>query len=282
MPRASGDAVPQISVVIAVRDAATMIQGCLDSVFDQDAPAEIVVIDGASTDGTRAIVAANAERLAYWESAPDRGIYHAWNKALLHATGEWIYFLGADDRLASPDVLRRMDAALAGLAEGERVAYGRARIVDAAGAEVRIVGRPWSETREAFRSGVPLAHQAVFQRRELFERLGPFDERYRICGDYEWLLRELRTGDAVFVPDVVVADVGRTGLSSRPESERMMRREFHRARHANGLTRIPESLAPQVLRIELRDLVARTFGQGVAGAGVRAYRWFAGLLKKDR
>ena len=91
---------PLISIVVSVFNGADTLQQCIDSVTDQTYPAvELIVIDGGSTDGTREILLRNASKLAYWVSEPDRGIYHAWNKALVHAQGDWISFLGADDYL---------------------------------------------------------------------------------------------------------------------------------------------------------------------------------------
>ena len=90
---------PRISVVIAVYNGAQTIQRALDSIFEQTyRDLEVVVIDGGSTDGTQAILEHNASQIAYWVSEPDRGVYNAWNKALDHVTGDWVCFLGADDR----------------------------------------------------------------------------------------------------------------------------------------------------------------------------------------
>ncbi|EOR93988.1 Glycosyl transferase, family 2 [Arcticibacter svalbardensis MN12-7] len=60
---------------------------------------EIIVIDGGSTDGTVDILKANHPSIAYWKSEKDYGVYDAMNKALDHVSGEWVYFLGADDEL---------------------------------------------------------------------------------------------------------------------------------------------------------------------------------------
>ena len=84
------------------------IQRCLDSIWTQDyASTEVVIIDGASSDDTVSIIRRNNDRIGYWNSAPDDGIYDAWNTGLEHATGDWISFVGADDTLAGPDVLTR-------------------------------------------------------------------------------------------------------------------------------------------------------------------------------
>ena len=97
---------PSISIVVAVFNGAHTLQRCIDSVITQDYPdKEIIIMDGGSTDGTVDILRSNSRRIAYWESRRDRGIYHAWNKGLQQAHGEWIIFLGADDVLYNERVL---------------------------------------------------------------------------------------------------------------------------------------------------------------------------------
>ena len=97
---------PSVSVIIAVFNRAATLQSCLDSVFEQTPQSlEIIICDGGSTDGSREILEANGARLSYWQSQPDRGVPHAWNMALTRATGEWVCFLGADDRFAQRSTL---------------------------------------------------------------------------------------------------------------------------------------------------------------------------------
>ena len=91
---------PKISIIIVTYNAAKTLQACLDSIYRQKYPAiEIVVIDGKSTDSTADMIQQNADKLGYWVSEKDAGIYDAINKAVKQATGDWIYFLGADDEL---------------------------------------------------------------------------------------------------------------------------------------------------------------------------------------
>lgn len=91
---------PKISVVIVTFNAAKTLQVCLDSIYRQKYPAiEVVLIDGKSTDGTVDIIKKNADKLGYWVSEKDAGIYDAINKGVKHATGQWLYFLGSDDEL---------------------------------------------------------------------------------------------------------------------------------------------------------------------------------------
>lgn len=92
----------RISIIIVTYNAAATLQACLDSIYTQTyLNIEIIVVDGDSTDGTIDIIKSNDLRLAFWKSGRDRGVYDAMNKGLQHVTGEWIYFLGADDELTS-------------------------------------------------------------------------------------------------------------------------------------------------------------------------------------
>jgi glycosyltransferase involved in cell wall biosynthesis len=100
---------PLITFVLAIFNASKTLTQCLNSVAQQSCKDfELVVIDGGSTDGSVEILRSQASHFAYWTSEPDRGVYDAWNKALQHARGEWICFLGADDYLWSSDVVQQL------------------------------------------------------------------------------------------------------------------------------------------------------------------------------
>ena len=80
---------PTITIVIAVFNGAKTLERAIESVARQTYPyKELIVMDGGSTDGTVEILKRYGATIKYWESKPDRGIYHAWNKALDHAEGE--------------------------------------------------------------------------------------------------------------------------------------------------------------------------------------------------
>ena len=261
------------SIVIATLQAGNTLQRCLDSIWAQEHPnVELVVMDGASTDDTVHILERNADRIAFLRSEPDRGIYHAWNKALDYVTGDWILFLGADDRLAAPAALGRIAEGLAGLKDTVRVAYGSMTIVDGTGSVLRRVGAPWPEVRELVPIALPLPHPATFHRRVLFDEVGRFDESYRICGDYELLLRCILTRDPVFIPRVVVVEMQSGGVSDDPSHEALLHIENHRAQHAHGLETRPAWRVPDVVRAQARLRVRRTLGPQREIGIVRAYR----------
>lgn len=89
---------PLISVVTVAYNAVTTIEKTILSVINQTYPnVEYIIIDGGSTDGTVEIIKKYANKLAYWVSEPDNGIYDAMNKGAKVATGEWINFMNCGD-----------------------------------------------------------------------------------------------------------------------------------------------------------------------------------------
>ena len=240
---------PRITVIIAVRNGAKTLQRALDSILEQTYDdVELVVMDGASTDGTQAILERNTARIAFWRSEPDGGIYQAWNKALAHATGDWICFLGADDRYHAPTTMARVAPVLADDAGRHRVAYGLLEVVDGDGSMITTKGFPWDDRRRRrFRRGKMIRAPATFHHRTLFEDNGQFDERFKIVGDYELLLRELLDHDPLFLEEVIV-DMGIGGISNNPRYYSTLLRERHQAQYMHGLVPTPPWRSRRLLR----------------------------------
>ena len=98
----------KVSVITVVYNNATAIRQTMDSFFAQTwAEKEYIVIDGGSTDGTVDIIREYSDRLAYWCSEPDEGLYHAMNKGIAHCNGDWIIVLNSGDLFAFPNSLER-------------------------------------------------------------------------------------------------------------------------------------------------------------------------------
>ena len=257
---------PRVTLIIAVYNAASTIARCLDSIAAQICQSrELIVIDGGSTDGTVAILQRNADRFSFWISERDSGVYSAWNKGLAHARGEWIGFIGADDYLWSPDALERL------LCEGDRVfprirvIYGRVGFVSSSGELIETFGQPWEEIRNKFRDSMALPHPAVLCHRSLFAEHGYFDESFRISGDYEWLLRELNTGDAQFVDGAFVVGMQTGGLSSQARRGMQIFLETTRAQAKHGLRPGRVLWAWTGLKACLRTSMSLAFGEWLAG-----------------
>ncbi len=241
-----------ISVIVAVFNGAKTLPRCLDSIVSQSYPnVELIVMDGGSTDGTVSLLQARTGEIAYWESQPDRGIYHAWNKALARATGDWICFLGADDFFWDSHALASLAAHLPPIGSTVRVVYGQTAVLSQSGAVVRYEGRPWPQSRAGLVWTLTLPHPGLLHHRSLFDDHGPFDETFRIVGDYELLLRELKpsgpSGEAVFVPCVTVG-FGHDGVSNSPRAMASMLAEISRVRVKHGL---PRRALPSKVRIKM-------------------------------
>ena len=150
-----------------------------------------MVIDGASTDGTMALLEAQRERLDVLVSEPDGGIYDAMNKGIKLATGDVIGFLNSDDFYVNDNVLSRvaevfkedpsLDACYANLIYTDQI--DTSRTVRYWRSEDFVLG--------AFSRGWCPPHPTFFVRHSVYERFGGFDLTYRIASDVELMMRFL-------------------------------------------------------------------------------------------
>jgi glycosyltransferase involved in cell wall biosynthesis len=192
---------PFISVVTVSLNAAGFIGHNLQSVAAQTYPhREHIVIDGGSTDGTVDIIRRYSPHLSYWHSRKDRGISHALNLGLAQARGGWVLFLNSDDFLLDSSVLEIMAGHLQNRSDAD-VVYGRRSIMTRE-TEPRLLregrGRPWKWKEFRWRQTIP--HPAAFINRSFFNRVGGFDEVFRIAMDYDFFLRDRQNLKARYVP----------------------------------------------------------------------------------
>ena len=244
---------PWLSVLTVCRNAAALLPGTLASLRAQQSAegAEWVVVDGASTDGS--VDWLRTQQPDRWRSEPDAGIYDAMNKAVALAGGDWLFFLNAGDAFADPQVLADVARAIAAQPQAD-IVFGDVLYVGAAG--VRRKRFHWV-TRRRLLFG-DLCHQAVFVRRSLFQRIGPFDASLRWNADFDWFIRAVRAGARLhYLPRDIARfdDAGahvQAGLRSEAE------RNTVRARY---LTLPLWKLGNLALRVELR--LRRMAGQTV-------------------
>ncbi len=210
---------PLISVIVAVYNGVKTLQRCIDSVSGQTyLNKELIIIDGGSTDGTIEIIKSNQDKIAYWKSEPDNGIYHAWNKALGHTNGDWICFLGSDDYLWKSTVFEEIMPHLIKAESQEiRLVYGQVARVTENDEISCLDGDLWEYTwRGLIIDGIgTFAHQGMFHHCSLFELYGKFDESFKIAGDYELLIRAFKEGgNAIFVNGLIVTGMQTGGITS--------------------------------------------------------------------
>ncbi len=192
----------KISIITVAYNSGHTIADTLRSVAQQTHPeVEHILIDGASTDNTLALARQYGAHLANLISEPDRGIYDAMNKGLACATGDFVGFLNADDMLASPETLARMAQKMA----DADLLYGDLVYVDSDQPD-RIV-RHWHSGafRPArLRFGWMPPHPSFYFRRTVSPDMR-FDLRYRIAGDYDFMVRCLKAPLRVaYMPEILV------------------------------------------------------------------------------
>jgi len=196
----SSAGLPLVSVITAVFNGQPYIAECLESVLKQDYPnIEHVVLDGGSTDGTLDVLRQYDDRIVFWKSEPDKGVYDAWNKALSEARGEWICFLGADDEFL-PGAISAYMALAVRHPEAEYL-NSRERWVHSDGYE-RTRGRRW--TWPGILRQMCMAHVGSMHRRSLFDRLGIYDSSFGTAADYELLLRARGSLKTAYMPNITV------------------------------------------------------------------------------
>lgn len=162
-----------ISVITVSYNSAKTIEDTIQSVISQNYfNIEYIIIDGNSTDNTLEIIKKYTDRIAYWSSEPDKGIYDAMNKGINRSKGKWLYFLGADDRL-EPNILNKVSCYLVA---DKMMVYGDVFSENA----LRIPS--FLSVRTLMQNTVH--HQGAFYNIKLFEKFR-YDSKLRIISDYE-------------------------------------------------------------------------------------------------
>lgn len=174
----------KISLITINYNDAVGLEKTINSVINQvNSNFEYIVIDGNSTDGSKAVIEKYQDELTYWVSEPDLGIYHAMNKGINVANGEYLLFLNSGDVLVNDTHI------LSGCAEKlveDIVAFDCFLEKDD-----KIMGRRTHVENPtlfyAYKKG--FKHQSTFIKRSLFQKVGLYNESYKIAGDYEFWIR---------------------------------------------------------------------------------------------
>lgn len=183
---------PLVSVITVVFNGDLHLQQAIDSVRAQSySPIEYIVVDGGSSDKTLEIIKSNSDIITHWVSDPDDGIYDAMNKGICMSAGTYIGLLNADDMLL-PDGVERLVNALESLDE-PGYTCGAVELIDRLGRRYG-TSMPLPENMRHKRRflEMPCAHLGVFVHREIYERLGLFDTRFKLSADYDFVLRLMK------------------------------------------------------------------------------------------
>ncbi len=175
----------KVTIITVCKNSESTIEKAVSSVFSQTyKEIEYVVVDGASTDRTLDIIREHEDKIDNIISEPDSGIYDAMNKGLTNSSGDAIFFLNADDYFHD-------DQILADIAEefsrdnSAGIVYGNVVMFD--GSSEKLVKHDNVSHLYFYKNTI--CHQAVFAKRDIYEEVGNFDEKYMFHADVDWIMR---------------------------------------------------------------------------------------------
>lgn len=210
---------PKLSVITIVFNNARDIERTMLSVLNQTyGNIEYIVIDGSSTDGTLGIIKRYENRLIL-KSEKDNGIYDAMNKGLALANGDYVLFMNSGDEIYAADTVEKVFAA----APSADVYYGETEMFDDNWNSLgqRRHRAPEKLTKASFRFGMSVSHQAIYVRREL---AAPYDLRYKLSSDIDWILNILEKARVVVNTRMYVAKYLVGGMSKKKHRESLKER----------------------------------------------------------
>lgn len=181
----------KISVVTVCYNMAQYIETTIKSVLSQSYPnLEYIIIDGGSTDGTQQIIEKYKEKLAYYVSEPDNGMYDAIRKGFERATGEIHAWINADD-VYMPWTLKTVNDVFTKFPETQWLG-GKYAFLNEDGTLAQIFPKTSIRCQKDIKNGWcregvlgPLQQESMFWRKEVYVKSGGLDTSYRYAGDFE-------------------------------------------------------------------------------------------------
>lgn len=219
----------KISIIIATWNAAKTLNRCLDSIVPQlTDETELILVDGGSTDDTNEIINSYGDKIAVHISEPDKGIYDAWNKGVKASHGKWVAFIGADDVLLPNAILSYLSV----IDETPNIddydyICAHNEFVDKNGKLLKVMGGnpSWSKMRRA----MVAAHVAsLHNKHNIFDKIGGYNLDFKICADYELLLRKKDSLRSLMIPvHIARMAVGGMSFSTKAILETYKIRKLH-------------------------------------------------------
>lgn len=184
-----------ISIITVVYNVADLLEKTIKSIVGQTCTNfEYIIIDGASTDGTVNIIKKYANQINYWVSEPDEGLYHAMNKGLKMATGDFVWFINAGDEIFDENTLQN----LVKLADRKHadLLYGETLIIEKNGNNIGMRRQtvPENLSWKSLKMGMVVCHQSFIPHRSIAPL---YNLKYLYSSDIDWLIKCLKKGENI-------------------------------------------------------------------------------------
>ncbi|MBD8084304.1 glycosyltransferase family 2 protein [Chryseobacterium caseinilyticum] len=204
----------KISVITISYNNRQGLEKTLRSVISQTfSDFEYIVIDGGSQDGSKELLEQYSDKITYWVSETDKGIYNAMNKGIAVAKGEYLIFVNSGDHFYNDSSLADAVKYLS----GEDIIYGNLEVV--AENHTYIKKYP-SELSLFYFYYESLPHPSTFIRKDAFEKWGHYDENLKIVSDWKWFLIAICSHQASFRQiDTTVSTFYLDGISAGAQSQ---------------------------------------------------------------
>lgn len=194
---------PKISVITPSYNQGKYLDHTILSVLNQNYPnLEYIIIDGGSTDDSVEIIKKYQNRLSYWVSEPDDGMYYALQKGFARTTGEIMGWINSDDMLHSKSLFSIAEILTI---EGVNWIQGMPTLYDESGRTVRANSEDrWSRLRFFMNDHAYIQQESTFWRRDLWEKSGGYmSTQYKLAGDFD-LWNRFFNYDQLFTPQCLI------------------------------------------------------------------------------
>jgi glycosyltransferase involved in cell wall biosynthesis len=259
---------PLVSIITVTCNAEKHLEQTIQSVIAQSYHnIEYIIIDGASTDDTDRIIQRYRKHIACYVSEPDNGIYDAMNKGIQKATGELTGIINASD-FYQPDAVENIVRAWQAHPQCG-IFYGNANFYFDDGRFLK--EKKAAPNMNNLYKGVCFCHASVFVTRTTYQQHGLFDLRYKLSGDFDFMLRNYKAGTLFCYIDKVIANFRTGGVST--QSNINSTQECYQSLIANGYS---ETVAQSIRRKWLRQTKRNTLKHQLYKW--RAIRWIVAFL----
>ena len=207
---------PKFTIITVTYNAGKVLEKTIQSVISQSyRNVEYIIVDGKSKDNTLKIADFYKEWIHNLVSEPDKGLYDAMNKGIRLATGDYLCFLNAGDKLHDENTLQRIVDSLKEKTQPD-VLYGETAIVDENGnfLHMRRLSIPQELNWKSFRQGMLVCHQAFFAKRELAVQ-EPYLLDYRFSADFDWCIRIMKKAKCLHNTRLTIIDYLNEGMTTQ-------------------------------------------------------------------